>query len=97
MKKITLHIGADKCGSSSIQKTLSNIDYFYDLENNKYSYGVIKNKDVYFQPEIKYLSKNNYYNVSRIIYLSVFTLSFANFNALIYLIPYLIIEFYYFL
>ena len=62
MKKITLHIGADKCGSSSIQKTLSNIDHFYDLENNKYSYGVIKNKDVYFQPEIKYLSKNNIAN-----------------------------------
>ena len=47
--------------------------------------------------KIKFLSKNNYYNVSRIIYLSVFTLSFANFNALIYLIPYFMIELYYFL
>ena len=58
MKSI-LHIGADKCGSSSFQKSLSINQNLENIHGELNKYAVIRDNKIIFQPEINALSKNS--------------------------------------
>ena len=52
--KTTLHLGADKCGSSSIQSALSFNPQFKNINGENFKYGVINKGKILFDNQIKY-------------------------------------------
>mgnify|MGYP001183834133 CR=1 FL=1 len=57
--KTILHIGADKCGSSSFQKSLSINKNLKNIHGELNKYAVIRNNKIIFQPKIIELSRNS--------------------------------------
>ena len=57
--KTIIHIGADKCGSSSLQKSFTNNSSLLNSKGEMYKYAVIKNSKIIFDKEIKKKSQNN--------------------------------------